>query len=46
MPKRSLDADTTVSCEAPAIIVPEVPHSMEPIGTVRFDVEFWRTPDT
>jgi tellurite methyltransferase len=39
------DTDITVSPEVPAVIVPEVPHSVEPIGAVRFYVEFWRAPD-
>jgi tellurite resistance-related uncharacterized protein len=36
--------DITLSREAPGIIVPEVRHSVHPIGAVRFYVEFWRAP--
>jgi hypothetical protein len=27
------------------IVVPEVLHNVEPLGTVRFFVEFYRAPD-
>lgn len=30
---------------APGVVVPEVPHRVEPLGPVRFRVEFLRTPD-
>jgi tellurite resistance-related uncharacterized protein len=30
--------------DAPGIIEPEVPHEVEPIGEVRFFVEFLRSP--
>jgi tellurite resistance-related uncharacterized protein len=28
----------------PGIVVPEVPHHVEPLGAVRFHVEFWAAP--
>jgi tellurite methyltransferase len=34
-----LDAGT------PGVVVPEVPHHVEPDGPVEFYVEFWRKPD-
>ena len=30
--------------EVPGVVVPEVPHGVEPMGPVRFRVEFLRTP--
>ncbi len=32
--------------ERPGIVLPEVRHHVEPIGPVRFHVEFWSAPDT
>lgn len=29
----------------PGIVVPEVPHRVEPLGSVRFRVDFYRAPD-
>jgi tellurite resistance-related uncharacterized protein len=41
----ALDADTEVSADNFGIVVPEVPHHVEPLGTARFFVEFYRAPD-
>jgi tellurite resistance-related uncharacterized protein len=30
--------------EHPGIVEPEVAHEVAPLGTVRFHVEFWKTP--
>lgn len=31
--------------EQPGVVEPEVPHQVEPVGPVRFFIEFLRTPD-
>ena len=41
----ALGIDVELSPDEPGIIVPEVPHSVQPIGTVRFYVEFFRVPE-
>lgn len=38
------DTDIELSPQNPGIIVPGVPHSVRPVGKVRFHVEFLRTP--
>ena len=40
----ALGVDRELSPDAPGVVVPEVPHSVEPLGTVRFYVEFLRAP--
>ena len=40
-----LNVDTELSAETVGIVVPEVPHNVEPQGPVRFFVEFYRAPD-
>lgn len=30
--------------EHPGIVLPEIPHHVEPVGPVRFSVEFYRSP--
>jgi len=37
--------DNVLSTEAPGVVEPEVPHEVEPLGRVRFFVEFLRTPE-
>lgn len=32
--------------DAPGVVLPEVPHRVEPLGPVRFHVEFLRTPES
>jgi tellurite methyltransferase len=39
-----LDTDVELSQNHPGIVVPEVLHRVEPVGTVRFFVEFYRSP--
>jgi tellurite methyltransferase len=39
-----LATDVEVVPGSPAIVVPEVPHHVEPLGPVRFFVEFLRVP--
>jgi tellurite resistance-related uncharacterized protein len=34
-----------LSPEHPGVVEPEVPHEVEPLGAVRFYVEFLRRPD-
>ena len=41
----SLNADTELSAHKAGIVLPEVLHNVEPLGTVRFFVEFYRAPD-
>jgi tellurite methyltransferase len=38
--------DVVLTPDDPGIVVPEVPHSMEPTGSVRFFVEFYKHPET
>ena len=38
-----LAVDQVLTAGAPGIVAPEVPHSVEPVGPVRFLVEFLRT---
>jgi tellurite resistance-related uncharacterized protein len=40
-----LDTVTTLSPSTPGIVVPELKHHVEPIGRVRFHVEFHRAPE-
>ena len=40
-----LGVDVQLSPREEGIVVPEVPHSVEPAGGVRFYVEFYRAPD-
>lgn len=40
-----LNVTMELSPERPSIVVPEVPHQVEPVGAVRFFVEFYRSPD-
>ncbi|HEU4616560.1 MAG TPA: DUF3565 domain-containing protein [Gammaproteobacteria bacterium] len=40
----SLGTDVELDAERPGIVVPEVPHRVEPLGQVRFFVEFYRAP--
>ncbi|MDM0115430.1 DUF1971 domain-containing protein [Variovorax sp. J22R133] len=37
--------DTVLTPEAPGIVVPEVLHNVEPVGPVRFFVEFYGAPE-
>lgn len=43
---RRLDppADTMLDPNAPGIVAPEEPHEVEPLGSVRFFVEFFAAP--
>ncbi len=40
----ALNTDIELSQDRVGIVVPEVLHHVEPIGTVRFYVEFYRAP--
>ncbi len=40
----ALNTDVELSQDRTGIVVPEVLHHVEPIGAVRFYVEFYRTP--
>jgi len=40
----SLGLTRDLSPSAPGIVLPEVPHSVEPLGAVRFRVEFYAAP--
>ncbi|MGH8501386.1 MAG: DUF3565 domain-containing protein [Gammaproteobacteria bacterium] len=40
----ALQTDVNLSQNKPGIVVPEVAHSVEPLGMVRFFVEFYRPP--
>jgi tellurite methyltransferase len=40
----ALNREFELSPHAPGIVVPEVLHHVEPLGRVRFFVEFWRAP--
>ncbi len=33
-----------LSPEQPGVVVPELPHRVEPLGAVSFHVEFYRAP--
>ncbi len=37
--------DELLTPDAPGVVVPELPHHVEPIGAVRFHVEFLRAPE-
>lgn len=39
-----LDTEVELSTARPGIVLPEVRHCVEPVGTVRFFVEFYRSP--
>lgn len=41
----SLGIDTELTPDVTGIVIPEVLHSVEPLGNVRFLVEFYKTPD-
>lgn len=36
----------TLTAENPGTVEPEIPHEVEPLGEVRFYVEFHRAPDS
>jgi tellurite methyltransferase len=40
-----LDVDIELSPNRYGIVVPEVPHRVEPLGIVRFFLEFYRSPN-
>jgi tellurite methyltransferase len=40
-----LDVDIELSPNRNGIVVPEVPHRVEPLGRVRFFLEFYRSPN-
>lgn len=40
----ALDTDVELSLNNPGIVVPEVLHSIEPLGAVSFFVEFYKEP--
>ncbi len=39
---RSAEGDVTVTAGSPGVVGPQVEHSVEPVGRVRFYVEFCR----
>ncbi|BCT69171.1 DUF3565 domain-containing protein [Nitrosospira sp. NRS527] len=41
----ALGADMELSTDNVGVVVPEVPHHVEPLGAARFFVEFYRAPD-
>jgi tellurite methyltransferase len=41
----ALHADVELSQNHFGIVVPEVPHRVEPVGMVRFFVQFYRSPN-
>lgn len=41
----ALGVDQQLGPGTPGVVAPEVPHSVEPVGPVRFFVEFLRAPD-
>ncbi|MEP6879062.1 MAG: DUF3565 domain-containing protein [Nitrosospira sp.] len=41
----ALQADMELSPDKIGIVVPEVLHNVEPLGTIRFFVEFYKAPD-
>jgi tellurite methyltransferase len=40
-----LDVKMELSENHPGIVVPEVPHRVEPVGPARFFLVFYRSPD-
>lgn len=40
----ALDADMELSPDKIGVVVPEVPHNVEPLGPTRFFVEFYKAP--
>jgi tellurite resistance-related uncharacterized protein len=38
-------SETTLDPASPAVVAPEEPHEVEPIGQVRFFVEFYAAPN-
>jgi tellurite methyltransferase len=38
------DVEATIGPGCPGVVLPEVPHDVEPMGAVRFFVEFHRVP--
>jgi tellurite methyltransferase len=42
----SLGAQFELSPGAPGIVIPEVPHHVEPVGSVRVFVEFYKRGDS
>lgn len=45
---RRLDppSETVIDPSAPTVVAPEEPHEVEPLGLVRFFVEFYAAPPT
>jgi tellurite methyltransferase len=41
-----LEIDTVLSPSEPGIVLPEILHSVSPIASVRFYVEFYKEPDS
>ena len=41
----ALGIEVDLAAGRPDIVVPELPHSVQPIGAVRFSVEFLRASD-
>ncbi|HJT50879.1 MAG TPA: DUF1971 domain-containing protein, partial [Nitrosospira sp.] len=41
----ALDTEIELSPDKVGIVVPEVLHNVEPLGSVRFFVEFYRAPE-
>lgn len=41
----SLGKETTLSVDRPGIVLPEVLHNVEPVGSASFFVEFYKAPD-
>jgi len=41
----TLGIDVELSLDKSGIVVPEMLHSVEPLGTVKFFVEFYKEPD-
>lgn len=41
----ALEADMELSQDKIGIVVPEVPHNVEPLGATRFFVEFYKVPN-
>lgn len=39
-----IDREELLAPERPGVVVPEVPHRVQPVGAVAFFVEFWRAP--
>lgn len=38
--------DVVLTPDDPGIVVPDVPHGVEPLGRLRFFVEFYKRPET